>query len=491
MMARQIKFLAALLFLLFLSVCLLPEGPDCFTVVVGKQASSRGAVMMAHNEDDMGKNFFVDIHKIPAAHHENAVLRLRTSVEMPQVRNTNGFLWLQVPGVDFADSYFTENGIAICSNACESREDQPQLTEGGIGYMLRRIVAERARSAKEAVQIAGQLIDKYGYYSSGRSYAIADKHEAWILQVVKGKHWVAQRVQDEHVAIVSNCYTIGMINLRDSKNYLGSADIVEYAVKREWYNPKKDGSFHFARIYSALGNLSHPDNLPRLWRGISLLGKRKYSMVAPLPFSVIPGDRVEREHLFRVLRDHYEGTKLDLTDDYKEGSPNATRNRTICTESTRYAFVAEFRDNLHEAIASRVWISFRRPDTNAFAPWYPSISATPDGYTRGNPATALEDHFKQPEEAYIFNPGLAYWYYSRLSEIVDRDYKTRVRQTRRQWKTYEDYMSSRIRKMEKEFQYQLKINPAVAKRIITNYIHQFEYRRWFMTADLIRNIQKK
>ena len=83
--------------------------------------------------------------------------------------------------MDFADSYLNEWGVTIASNACRSREDSTGLTKGGISYWLRRLMAERARTAREAVQIGGELVEKYGYDSSGRTYCIADAQEAWLM----------------------------------------------------------------------------------------------------------------------------------------------------------------------------------------------------------------------------------------------------------------------------------------------------------------------
>lgn len=77
----------------------------------------------------------------------------------------------------------------------------------GIGYGLRRLVAERARSAREAVEIAGALIEEFGY-TSGRSYQFCDKNEAWVFQIPTGRRYVAKRIPDDHVYMIPNNYTI-------------------------------------------------------------------------------------------------------------------------------------------------------------------------------------------------------------------------------------------------------------------------------------------
>lgn len=483
-------------FLLTLFLFSLSGKDNCFTIVVGKAATARGSVMVAHNEDDKveGKIFFVNVHKIPGRSYKNGeTIMLKNKGSLPQVKQTVGILWLQIPDAEFGDSYINENGVVIASNQCSSREDKPVLTKGGIGFMLRRILAERATSAKNAVEIAGKLIDQFGYYSSGRTYAIADTTEAWVLHAVKGKHWIARRVPDDHAAVIANRYTIENIDLADKENYLGSPDIIDYAVKRGWYRPGKDGEFNFAKAYSLPGNYSAELNVLRQWRGTALLAKKRYKPDEPLPFSFSPRKNLKPTDLFNVLRDHYEGTEYDLTDGYKEGSPNNTEKRTICTESTQYAFVSQLREKLPKEIAHRVWIAFGRPDSNAFSPWYVSITAPPEGYNRGNSETALQNHFKLPPSFSKFNPDYAFWTFAKLSDLVDRNYRLRIKIARKEWRNFENYIMKRLKKMEEEFKYmdRKRKNKYIALKIITNYIKGWEYRKWLLASELIGEMEKK
>ncbi len=148
--------------------------------------------MFAHNEDDWGDRI-VNFYKVPAMQHKaGETITLKNEGELKQVSKTYSYLWLEMPEMEFSDSYMNEWGVTIGSDACMSREKKAKLTDGGIGYWLRRAMAERATSAREAVKIGGALVEQYGYSSSGRTYCIADAHEAWMLAVVNGKHWVAQ-----------------------------------------------------------------------------------------------------------------------------------------------------------------------------------------------------------------------------------------------------------------------------------------------------------
>ncbi len=487
------QFVSIIACQLFLAASfLLADSDNGFTIIVGKDAGDAGALMVAHNEDAAGKNLFADVQIIPpAAHIRGAVVALKNNPVIPQVTMTLGFLRMQVPGIDSSDSYENREGVVIVSNACKSREDRPEFTGGGIDLLLVRLMAERASSAREAVEIAGRLLEIYGYYSSGRSFAIADQKEAWLLQVVSGKHWIAQRVPDDQVAVVANSYTIEAVNLQDKGNFMGSEDLLEYAIKRRWYQPDRDGPFNFARVYSTPGDWDTKKNTLRRWRAVNLITNKKYKLDSPFPFAIpVSKKSVKLIDLFRVLRDHYENTEYDVTDDYKKGSPNATINRTICTDTTRYSFIAELRSGLPREIANRIWVAFGRPDSNAYSPWYTSMPVLPDGYTIDSAGTEVKNYSQKPQSSVTLTPDYAYWHYAKLSDLVDRDYKSHIKPVIKEWENFEDYALKSLKKMEKEFDYLLKTDKYIAEKIITNYIHRLEYRKWFLTIQLIKQLEK-
>lgn len=261
---------------------------NCFTIIVGKNASVDGSVIVAHNEDDYGKQI-VNLYRTKQKFHEvNERIIFENGGVINQIEKTNGFIWIELPGMQVADGFINDKGVVVASNGCPSREDKPDSTDGGILYWLRRIIAERANNAKDGVKIAGSLIDKYGYVSQGRTYTIADKNEAWVLSAVYGKHWVAQRVPDDQIAVIPNFYTIRNINLNDTVNFLGSSDIVNYAIKRGWYIPNDEKDFDFAETYTSLTSINHPGNINRIWRGINLLSKNEYKIDQKFPFSFKP-----------------------------------------------------------------------------------------------------------------------------------------------------------------------------------------------------------
>jgi dipeptidase len=441
---------------------------ECFTIIAGKNATDGGCVLMAHNEDDDGKNLFVNTHKIQGK-----------SIPNLKKGSSPGFLWFELMGAEFGDSYINEYGVTIASNQCLSREDKPVLTGGGIGPSLRRILAEQAISARNAVELAGELIQQSGYSSSGRTYVIADSTEGWLLQIVYGKHWIAARVPDDQVAVIANRYTIEKVDFNDKQNFMGSSDIILYAVKRGWYNPKRDGEFNFAKIYSAPDTYNSQFNVLRQWRGTSLLGNKRIRPDNPLPFSFYPRKKLRETDLFKVLRDHYEDTEFDATQSEKV-SPNDIKFNTICNETTQYSFVARLRKELPQEFANLVWVSFSHPDSNSFAPWYLSIDSPPDGYSINKTGAAQENNSKY-----------AFHYYSKLSQLVDQKYRSRIKTAKKEWENFEDYAIKTQNNMEKEFDYIVKKNKYIALKHITNYVYKLEYRKWFLASELIGEVSKK
>ncbi|MDD8027803.1 MAG: C69 family dipeptidase [Acidobacteriota bacterium] len=349
-----------------------PADGECYTVLVGKKASSDGSVMLAHNEDDRG-DILVNLRKIPGRDYGSPQrVDLGKGAFFSTDGRTNGFLWLEATTQEFADGFINEHGVVIVSDSCPSRITGGELTDGGIGYMLRRLLAEKATSAREAVRIAGGLIEAFGYRASGRTYSIADKKEAWMLAVLNGRHWCAQRVPDDEIAIIPNHFTIRKVRLDDPDHFMSSPGLIEYAAKNGWYDKAKDGPFDFKKAFErpAAADLTRDGNTLRHWRGLNLLTGTAWEIGPDYPFSAKPGQKNTPEARRAVLRDHYEGTAYDATDGYKTGSPNKTKYRTICTASTIHSLIVSLDDKRPEPLEVRIWLALGKPDTTIYLPLY-------------------------------------------------------------------------------------------------------------------------
>ena len=400
---------------------------SCFAVLVGKNASADGSVMLVHNEDDGGEQFlnWYIVERQTHAKDDRFTFHRGGSTEQPAM--TYKYLWLELPKMEVSDSFLNENAVAIASDGCPSREDRADYTAGGILYELRRMAAERAASASSAVDMMGALIEKYGYADGGRSYLIADRAEAWVLCAVRGRHWAAARVPDDQVMAVANCYTLDKIDLNDTTNYRGARDIITYAIARGWYDPQKDGEFSFKRAYGNPGSRTHPDNVKRQWAALSKLTGRKYAVDADaLPFSTTPkAGKISLPDLFAVLADHYEGTEVDSRKTHPQNKGHAGG---ICHDGTQYGFVAQLRAGLPAEIGAVMWIAPYHPCSKVFVPWYAGMTQPPKGYSRfGSYQEALEKHLTDIRDFRTNCPDHRYWKYVDSSAAIESDYLKRIK----------------------------------------------------------------
>jgi dipeptidase len=450
------------------------EGLNCFSIGVGKSATHGSQVFLAHNEDDGGR-MLVNYYKVPPQDHSpESVVTLKRGHKLEQVTHTYGYLWLQMPGMDFSDSYMNEWGVTIASNNCPSRETGDDTTDGGIRFWLRRLMIERAASAREAVQIGGQLVETIGYGDSGRTYVVADTEEVWFMAVVRGRHWIAQRVPDDQVAVIPNCYTIGEVDLSDERNFLGSEDIITYAVQRGWYDPTRDGSFHFAQSYSNPSSWNSKGNRLRWWRALNLLAETRYELNDPFPFSFHPKSTVSRSMIYRVLRDHYEGTIYDHTQEYKYGSPNEMLISTICAQSNQYGFVAQLRGAIPVELGAILWVAPRRPDIHPFIPFYLGMEALPPSLAWNTYQYALSYQFDPPSDLFEQTSSHAHWKFGNHAETVDEDYGSEIVSCIKERDTLQQKLEQERISMEE----QLHRNPSEWNIDTQSQVTLF-FNRWF------------
>ncbi len=488
--------------ILFLILVLLVLGNTivfpCSTIIVGKKASIDGTVLFGHNEDDGGRRV-VNVWRVPRITYKpGEVVILKGGAEIPQVEQTWSLLWFQVNDLPFSDYYLNEWGVAVASDACASREDQKELTDGGIGFMLRRIVAERAKSAREGVEIAGKLLDTYGYNSSGRTLIICDSQEGWILSIVGGKHWVAQRVPDDGVVFVPNTYIIREVDFDDQRNFIVSSnDVRDYAIKRGWYNPQSGDSFDFAysymRVPSPNGNFVKRGYDTRQWRAQQLISGKTISIEeakkSGLPFTVKPKKRMAVSDIMDILRDHNEGTiYAPVTEKVLSGitnqitgalpnnfvvNPNGTRERTICTITTIHSTVVQYRNNLFENIGCVLWTCFGRPDFNVYVPWYGCITDIPKEYSNtpgiDDPGKALKHHFNPVPGTFEYDPGAAFWIINDLENLADAHYSEASEIIKPVLLEFEKYQFQIQKQIEKIALNLYKKNQKLAVEYLTEY----------------------
>jgi dipeptidase len=459
------------------------DNQQCFAIVAGRLATADGSVLFGHNEDNGLKNI-AGMRKVERMEHqEGEWVTLSGGGRIPQVKTTWAFWWMQLPELKFSDCFFNEHGVALVTDNCPSREDKPEITDGGIGGpILRQIVAERARTAREGVLLIGSLIEKFGYIASGRTLTICDLREGWLVAMVNGKHWVAERVPDDRVAIIANTYTIREVNLKDTRNFLGSPDLIEYAVKRGWYDPAK-GPFSFEEVYADSKTRVAIANTHRQWSATRRLaaGKVPLPEETRLPFCVKPKAKLTVKDITEALRDHYENTPYETATDYKERPAHKRHTATICSPGTNHSSVFQLRPSMPGGFGSVWWMALHQPCSAPFIPIYLGEDMVPAGLALGQSSSAGDSAEKQ-----VLFSAPAYQVFGKLASWVDGDYASRIPILRKQWDLIEDANYSVQKPFEEEVRKQMKSQPEIAKELLGRYTQGVLHRAVQRAEEMVK-----
>lgn len=355
---------------------------NCFGIIAGRLTTQDGSVLFGHNEDDGGEQ----------------MLNIYCAEGNPS-KGIQKFLWAEFPGKEVADAFMNEHGVCVASDNCPSREDRMDFSEGGVLYRIRMDVAKYATSARHGVHIIGQLVEKYGYSNSGRSYLVVDTREGWVVSLVQGKHWVAQRVPDDKVMSIPNYYTIGEVNLADTLNYLGSKDIVSYAIERHWYNPTTDGTFNFRKVYASDKSLARASNSNRHERVLSSLTGSTYPYdVQDVPFVVTPNRKLGVQDLIDALSVHF------------EADAKGKEKPCVCTDVTRVSTIFQLRSWMPLSIGCVMWLCPGRPCSELFQPWYLGMTKSPKLWHRfASWEEAEAKHMSEAQDLRKNYPNGVYW----------------------------------------------------------------------------------
>ncbi len=420
-MRKRLSCLLALL-VMITGTCVVPDAVsaaqvladelplNCMTIVVGKDVSATGRVMVGHNEDDIGRCVVRHGYVEAAEWPEGTVLPAETGrAAIPQVESTFGYYWSQVRdanrGFSGADIFLNENGVCIVSNNnAESKEnilDESHLTDGGIEYNVRRIVAERATSARDALNIIIELVEEWGYAPSGRAYTVADSEEAFMIQIASGRRYIAARIPDDMVVAIPNHYTFHGIN--DVEEMYYSEDLISHAIEMNWYKPAVEGDysdFDFALAYQDSDSYGTPYNVLRQKYAMEILLYQSWDVdTMGLPYAFKPESTISLEDMIEVLSTHYEGTEHE--DSFGPGaSPHDTSTRKICTGSTIEATIFDLAET---PVLTTAWTAFGRPCQLPFLPLHPLAGTVDEIDQMENPAKEMEEHLTYRDQATVYS----------------------------------------------------------------------------------------
>ena len=449
------RILRGLLFALIWSLAL-PHSQPCSTLLVGRQATADGSVLMSHSCDGdvMGLVYVMPSQSYPPGTHLPMlwnVPRPRTYAEYQAnlrkgydqvgtlaVENTYRSLILAGNLESMTTGGLNEHGLSIAIEFLPMR-DGLACDKGRVGpnsnHWTTSLIANgllRAKTAREAIRLIGSMVNESGflYYrapGAGVALPIADAHEAWLMEIFgpgkdwtpesgrPGGVWCAQRIPDGEVACSANRSRIGNVDLSDSDHFLASTNLYSLAEELGLWKPGSPFVWH--EVYGGRGDRS---NSLREWRALSLMAP-SLSLKATgdaqadrYPFSVRPDSPLTLPKLMATMRDSYQGTEFDFCAQpalqiHGKTSPLACPwgppelqelmglrpERALCTPSSGYVFVAQLRDNVPQSIGNLLWFAYGPADTSCFVPLYAGVTDLPDLWD--HPANFTRIDRQQPQ----------------------------------------------------------------------------------------------
>ena len=379
----------------------------CTNLLVAKGASIDGSTMVTYSADSY--SLYGELYHWPAATYPAGAMLDVTEWDtgkylgkIPQVRQTYNVI-----------GNMNEYQLCIGETTFGGRKELVDTT-GIIDYgSLIYITLQRAKTAREAIQIMGDLVKNHGYCSGGESFSIVDKNEVWIMEMSgkgsgnKGAVWVAVRIPDDCIAAHANQSRIHQFPLNDKENCIYSPDVISFARSQGYFNGK-DADFSFSKAYNPLdfGGLRYCE--ARVWSFFNQYSKDAakwldYILLKdpnPMPLYIKPDRKLGVKDLMASMRDHYEGTPLDPTKDIAAGqfhspyrfSPLAWQSddenyffeRPISTQQTGFTFVAQMRNSLPDEVGGVFWFGVDDAMFTVYSPMYSSMTQVPECFRVGN-----------------------------------------------------------------------------------------------------------
>lgn len=450
---------------------------SCTSIMVGKKASTDGSVITSHTCDSWYRTW---VNMVPAATYERDTVtaiydgrmhtefvadqsRVSVKGEIPQARHTYAFLDTSYPCIN-------ERQLGIGETTISGRKELENPKGMFMIEELERIALQRCSTAREAIRLMGELIKKYGYADSGECLTIADPKEVWHFEVFgEGKEqiggvWAAVRIPDDHVGVSANISRISTLNLKDKDRYMASDNVFEAAKRLGYWDGKEP--FKFWKAYSGTNYFGEVKSFSiREFFILNTLApslKLDYN-AEELPISVKPDKAVDVTDVMALLRQTYEGTEYDMTQnlkvvvkDRKSGqtdtiiSPKANpwmrpdevkmlngikegvvKNvRNISVPQCAYSTVIQLRDWLPDAVGGIVWFSMDNPGQSPRVPIFCGITDLPALYK-------ICGNHRYREDA-------ALWHYRRANKLAAL-----------KWGTSRQVMEKNIRHFEEKGQREL------------------------------------
>lgn len=453
----------------------------CTNLIVGKNASTDGSTIVSYSADSYG--LFGELYHYPAGTYAKGTMMDiyewdtgKFLGQIEQARHTYNVI-----------GNMNEYQVTIGETTFGGRPELADST-GIIDYgSLIYIGLQRSRSAREAIKVMTDLVQQYGYYSEGESFTIADPNEVWIMEMIgkgpgiRGAVWVAVRVPDDCISAHANQSRIHRFDMNDKENCLYSPDVISFAREKGYFTGvNKD--FSFADAYAPLDFSARRFCEARVWSYYNMFtdhGEAYLPYVLgksgePMPLFVKPNRRLSVQDVQNAMRDHYEETPLDISNDFGAGpyktpyrlSPlNFTvdgkeyfNERPISTQQTGFVFVAQMRAHKPDPIGGVLWFGVDDANMTVFVPVYCCTTEVPVAYSRVDGADYI-----------TFSWNSAFWLFNWVSNMVYPRYNLMIQDVRALQSEMENTFHKAQEGLEDTASKLYAKNPVEAKAFLTRY----------------------
>ena len=435
--------------LLFLALVLgsISNLSACTNFIFTKGATADGSVMITYSADShvlYGELYFRPAKDYPAGTMVDVVEwdTGKTLGKIPQVRHTYSVV-----------GNMNEHQVALGETTYGGREDLQQQKAAIVDYgSLMYIALQRAKTAREAIKVIGDLVAKYGYASEGESFSVSDANEAWIMEIIgKGNYelgavWVARRIPDGYICGHANQARITQFPLNDPENCMYSPDVITFARAHGWFKGD-DKDFSFSDTYAPVTFSGARFCEARVWAMFNHLNStmgqyEDYAMgkltkggpndytTNRMPLWIKPDKKVTVHDVMQLMRDHYEGTEMDMNHDIGAGpyacpirwrpmewtvdSVKYVHERAVSTMQTGFVFVAQSRSWFPDPIGGVFWFGVDDTYLTVFSPMYCGMTKVPESFAVGNGDML---HYSSTSAFWTFN-FVSNWVYTRWSYMI-------------------------------------------------------------------------
>jgi dipeptidase len=462
----------------------------CTNFLITKGASTDGSTMVTYAADS--HTLYGELYFQPAQDHPTGAMRDiyewdtgKYLGKIPQPAHTYSVV-----------GNMNEFQLAIGETTYGGRSELGSQTGAIMDYgSLIYVALQRAKTATEAIQVMTDLVEEFGYYSSGESFSIADPNEVWILELIgkgegqKGAVWVAVKIPDGYISGHANQARITNFPLNDKNNCIYSPDVISFAREKGWYKGA-DKDFSFSDVYAPVdfGGARFCD--ARVWAGFNKVasGMEKYSDYAKgivknegenhfasnrMPLWIKPDKKLSVQDVMGMMRDHYEDTELDMTNDIGAGpfqlpyrwrsmtwqvdSVEYCHERAISTQQTGFSFVSQSRNWLPDPIGGILWFGMDDTYSTCYAPMYCGITEIPESFRVGN------------GDMLTYSETSAFWAFNFVTNFAYLRYSDMIKDVQKVQSELENKFVNYVPVIDKAAETLYASNPDQARKFITEY----------------------